>query len=161
MVDHWLSAVFYGRAVATVAELAYARQLAIVFELPTVFPLLILAEVFSWFAILSNRAIFNMLENSLWTLCGGLIAWSSPSTLIRVGGLAFVVFMVTTDLPMYWKRHCTDKRYRPVAVGLRLLLNDFKVTVDDAEWREEWAWMTGYFSLFVWTSLWFAVKHNF
>lgn len=161
VVDHWLSAVFWGRTVATIAELAFAQQLAIVFDLPFVLPLLIVAEAFSWFAILTNRAIFNMLENSLWTVCGAVIALTSSMWLVRIGGALFVLFMVTTDLPMYWRRHCSDKRYRSVAAGLRLLLTDFRVTVHDDDWRDEWHWMAGYFSIFVWTSLWFAVKHKF
>jgi hypothetical protein len=74
IVHHWLSAVFYGfrsqlwimmrnvvfnaslvpvvgRLVATIAEIAYAVQLALFFEISVIAPMLVLAEFFSWYAI--------------------------------------------------------------------------------------------------------------
>jgi hypothetical protein len=159
VVDSPLSAVFWGRSVATVAELAYAWQLSRWFGLPLLLPLLTVAELFSWYAILSNRAIFNLLENSLWTLAAVLIGCVSSSLVVRVGGALFVLFMVTTDLPMYYRRHVATpaRQYRGVREGALLLLRDYRVTAADAEWREEWAWQLGYFSIFVWTSLFFTV----
>lgn len=159
IVDSPLSAVFWGRSVATVAELAYAWQLSRWFDLPLLLPLLTVAELFSWYAILTNRAMFNLLENSLWTLAGVLIGFVSSSLVVRVGGALFVLFMVTTDLPMYYRRHVATpaRQYRGVREGALLLLRDYRVTAADADWREEWAWQLGYFSIFVWTSLFFTV----
>lgn len=162
IVDSRLSAVFWGRAVATVAELAYAGQLALYFDLPVIVPVLVVAEVFSWYAILTNRAIFNLLENSLWTLVAALILLfrlSFTENLHYVAGaVLFIIFMLTVDLPMYWRRHVADKRYRSVGDGFALLLNDFHPTLLDAQWREEMAWQAGYFSFFVWSSLFFCVQ---
>lgn len=44
VVDTPLSAVFWGRSVATVAELGYAAQLAVFFDMPFIFPLLVLGK---------------------------------------------------------------------------------------------------------------------
>lgn len=161
VVDSRLSAVFWGRSVATLAELAYATQLALFFRLPVIVPVLLVAEVFSWFAILTNRALFNMLENSLWTLVALLIlvarlSFAADALYVAVD-LLYVIFMITTDLPMYWARHVADRQYRSVRDGLQLLLHDFHPTALDEHWREEMAWQAGYFSIFVWTSLYFVV----
>jgi hypothetical protein len=161
VVDSRLSAIFWGRSVATLAELAYAAQLALFFRLPVIVPMLIVAEVLSWFAILTNRALFNMLENSLWTLVAVLILVARLSLfdnpLYVAVDVLYIIFMITTDLPMYWARHVADRQYRSVRDGLQLLLHDFHPTTLDEHWREEMAWQAGYFSIFVWTSLYFVV----
>lgn len=164
IVDSHLSAVFWGRSVATMAELAYAGQLAMFFDLPVIVPVLVVAEVFSWYAILTNRAIFNLLENSLWTLVAALILLFRLSVSfvenlhVVTGAVLFIIFMLTVDLPMYWRRHVADKHYRSVGDGIILLLNDYHPTSLDAHWSEEMAWQAGYFSLFVWSSLFFCVE---
>lgn len=66
LVDHWLSAIVYGRAVATVAELAYAAQLARYFQHAWIVPLLVVAELLSWFAIATVEQHFAR-NWSAWT----------------------------------------------------------------------------------------------
>ena len=156
IVDSPLSAVFYGRSVATVAELAYAAQVGLYFDLLwLIVPVLLLAEILSWYAILSDRALFNMVENSLWTLCGVFVFLSRPHWIVCVVCLSFVGFEVSVDLPMYWKRHQLTKHNTPrsLSKGLWLLQHDLRITSQFEDWKEELAWMGGYFSLAVWSSL--------
>lgn len=108
---------------------AGAAQLALFFRLPVIVPMLIVAEVLSWFAILTNRALFNMLENSLWTLVAVLILVARLSLfdnpLYVAVDVLYIIFMITTDLPMYWARHVADRQYRSVRDGLQLRSTTF------------------------------------
>lgn len=107
-----------------------------------------------------DRPLLNLAENSLWTLVGALLAVSpSLPTATRLCAAAFVTFMVTTDLPMYFARHrARTGAYRSVGKGVRLLRTDFRVSHSFAEWKDEMAWQGGYFSLAVWTSLLMCLK---
>jgi hypothetical protein len=64
---------------------------------------------------------------------------------------------MTIDVPMYLNRWRTgeadgDKRLTP-REGLRDVSTRWVVTHDLAEWKDEIAWMSLYFSLAVWSSL--------
>jgi len=159
IVDHFLSAVVVGRSVATIGELGYAYQLALFFAIPSVFPILIVAEIFSWYAIITDRPWSNFTENFLWTVCAAMIvvkAYSYGSVLVPVFGLVYIVFMTFVDLPMYLRRQLNRdprKPYRDVTAGIKRLSDDWIVTTDIRDWNEEMLWMAGYFSLGVWSSL--------
>ena len=77
---------------------------------------------------------------------------------IAIAGIAgFLAFLMTIDVPMYLKRWRTgdadgDKRLTP-REGLRDVSTRWVVTHDLAEWKDEIAWMSLYFSLAVWSSL--------
>lgn len=183
LVNSPLSSIFIGRSVATVAELGFALQLARFFEMPLIFWTLLVAEVFSWFAITVDWALANFFENSLWTLVAlaiGFQALVAGKLVVALVAAAYIVFMITVDLPMYLRRHRAHRGpYRSVAAGISTLINDWRVTDDYDEWREvvlvdarrrfffscshvrrtqEMAWMAGYFSLAVWSSLWLLVN---
>src|SRR5262249_12289903 len=80
LVDTWLSSVTVGRSVATVAELCFAVQWAILlYQLGTltgadtvlgaawaIVPLILIAECFSWHAVLTRNYLGNAIENSIW-----------------------------------------------------------------------------------------------
>src|SRR3954471_15857444 len=82
LFDTWLSSITIGRSVATVAEICFAVQWAIVLhQLGTmtgadttlnaawvVLPLIIIAECFSWYAVVTTNFLFNAIENSLWAV---------------------------------------------------------------------------------------------
>src|ERR1700759_1194759 len=82
LFDTWLSSVVVGRSVATVAELCFAAQWAVILnQLGTmtnadtalnialvIFPLLVIAECFSWYAVLTTNYLGNAIENSLWAV---------------------------------------------------------------------------------------------
>jgi hypothetical protein len=135
LFDTWLSSVFVGRSVATVAELCFVLQWAIVLRLladiansdiarnvaKAVVPLIVLAECCSWHAVITTNYLGNVLENSLWALTFALVG----AALLRlmsffrgpvrwliaaaaVGAAAYVAFMCAIDVPMYFLRWQAD-----------------------------------------------------
>src|SRR6202453_282549 len=82
LFDTWLSSVFVGRSVATVAEVCFAAQWAIIlYRLGTmtgadtavnaawiIVPLILIAECYSWYAVLTRHYLGNAIENSLWAV---------------------------------------------------------------------------------------------
>jgi hypothetical protein len=184
LFDTWLSSVVVGRAVATVAEVCFAVQWAIVLhQLGTiagadttfnvawaVIPLIIIAECFSWYAVLTTNYLANAIENSTWAVAFAAVAVGLTRLLpafdgpIRVGlviavvGIAgYLVFLLTVDVPMYlarWRANASAGRklLRPLN-GLRDISTRWVVTHDLSEWKDEMTWMALYFSAAVWSSL--------
>ena len=82
LFDTWLSSVVVGRSVATVAEVAFAAQWAVILhQLGTmtgadstlaaawvIVPLILIAECFSWHAVLTTNYLGNAIENSIWAV---------------------------------------------------------------------------------------------
>src|SRR5207302_10503932 len=74
-----------------------------------------------------------------------------------VGIAGFLAFLMTIGVPMYLSRWRTEvgdgsKLLRPLE-GLRDVCTRWVVTHDLAEWKDEIAWMSFYFSGAVWASL--------
>ncbi len=131
LFDTWLSSIFVGRSVATVAEVCFAVQWAIIlWELgklsradtarniaKSIVPLILLAECCSWYAVITTNYLGNVLENSLWTATFVLIAIALLRLLPSFRGVVqlalatavagivgYVIFMGTVDVPMYFSR---------------------------------------------------------
>src|SRR5215475_2153223 len=82
LFDTWLSSVTVGRSVATVAEVCFAVQWAMILHrLGTmtgagttlnaawvIVPLILIAECFSWYAVLTKNYLGNAIENSIWAV---------------------------------------------------------------------------------------------
>lgn len=82
LFDTWLSSVAVGRSVATVAEVCFAAQWTmILLQLGTmsgattavnaawvIVPLIVIAECFSWYAVVTTNYFFNAIENSIWAV---------------------------------------------------------------------------------------------
>jgi hypothetical protein len=184
LFDTWLSSVVVGRSVATVAEISFAAQWAIILhQLGTmtgadttvnaawvILPLIIIAECFSWYAVLTTHYLGNAIENSIWAvaffivgigLCRLLPEFEGPVRAvlaIAISGIAgYLVFLVTIDVPMYlsrWRAHVADgRKLLRLLEGLRDVSTRWVVTHDLAEWKGEIAWMSLYFSAAVWASL--------
>jgi len=80
LFDTWLSSVAVGRSVATVAETCFAVQWAITLhQLGTmtgsdtslnaasaIVPLILIAQCFSWYAVLTTNYLGHAVENSIW-----------------------------------------------------------------------------------------------
>ncbi len=184
LFDTWLSSVVVGRSVATVAEVCFAAQWAIVlYRLGTmtgadttltaawaVTPLILVAECYSWHAVLTTNYLGNAIENSIWAVAFFAIAIGLGRLLpdvdgpvravlaVAIVGIAgYLVFLVTVDVPMYlgrWRAKIADggKHLGPIE-GLRDVCTRWVVTRDLAEWKDEIAWMSLYFSAAVWASL--------
>jgi len=191
LFDTWLSSVVVGRSVATVAEICFAAQWAIILhQLGTmtgadttlnaawvIVPLILIAECFSWYAVLTTHYLGNAIENSIWAvaflvvgigLCRLLPEFHGPVRAILttaiIGVAAYLVFLVTIDVPMYlgrWRAGVADGSVllRPLE-GLRDVSTRWVVTHDLAEWKGEIAWMSLYFSAAVWASLALCVCYS-
>jgi hypothetical protein len=191
LFDTWLSSVVVGRSVATVAEICFAAQWALILhQLGTmtaadttlnaawvILPLILIAECFSWYAVLTTNYLGNAIENSLWAvaffvveigLCRLLPEFDGPVRVVlavAITGIAgYLAFLMTIDVPMYlsrWRAEIADGRklLRPLE-GLRDVSTRWVVTHDLAEWKDEIAWMSLYFSLAVWASLALCVFYS-
>lgn len=184
LFDTWLSSVFLGRTVATFAEIAFVAQWAIVLKFlaqetnnhttkiisQLIIPLIVIAEVFSWYAVISTNYFGNMIEESLWAITYALIAISLVLLLKYFTGafklalkiasicaLIYVGFMAFIDVPMYYNRWSLDslnqKNYFDLFTGLKDLNSRWIVTYDIGDWREEIPWMSLYFSFAVLVSI--------
>ena len=191
LFDTWLSSVFIGRSVATVAELCFAAQWAIILHQLggtadadttlnaawAILPLIIIAECFSWYAVLTTNYLGNAIENSIWAatfamvwigLCRLLPEFNgSVRVMLSVGlvGIAvYLAFLVTVDVPMYlgrWRAAPADGgKLFGFLEGLHDARTRWTVTHDIAHWKDEIAWMSLYFSLAVWASLALCVMYS-
>jgi hypothetical protein len=184
LFDTWLSSVVVGRSVATVAEICFAAQWAIILhQLGTmtgadttlnaawvIVPLILIAECFSWYAVLTRNYLGNAIENSIWAvafflvgigLCRLLPEFDGPVRVvlaIAITGIAgYLAFLMTIDVPMYlarWRAEAAGgSKFLGLLEGLRDVSTRWVVTHDLAEWKDEIVWMSLYFSAAVWASL--------
>lgn len=182
LIDSRLSSVLVGRSVATVAELCFAAQWALFLHRTAlldvnlfvqavslaVVPLILLAEAFSWYAVLTTRQRPHAAENSLWGLAAALVVASmlviGPQRLaalyppIVAGGTAYVAFIFFYDVPMYWSRWLVDqasgRKYLSIAEGMADVRERWTVSYRWQDWRSEVPWMSLYFTFGVWSSIW-------
>lgn len=184
MVDSFASSVLVGRTVATLAELSFAAQWALLLRAcalahhrrpvlwlaHAVLPLIVIAEVNSWYAVLTTRNIGHVVEESLWgtvaviSVLGMAMLWRDASArgrrwlaLAIAAGSLYAVYMFAVDVPMYWARWQADQAagrlYPTLAAGLADAGSRWQVSHDWAHWHSEVVWMTLYFSVAVWISI--------
>jgi hypothetical protein len=184
LFDTWLSSVLVGRSVATIAEVCFIIQWAIVLRQlgrwvksdtiynvsMTIVPLILIAELCSWYAVITTNYLGNAIENSIWAAAFTLIAVALVRLLVEFHGIArlavgtlavgvacYLAFLVSIDVPMYLARWRADlasgKELLGIVSGLHDVGTRWTVTHDIMHWREEIAWMSLYFSAAVWSSL--------
>jgi len=184
IVDCPLSSVMVGRSVATVAEVCFGLQWALLVHHMAlsshsalgyavslaVMPLIAVAEVFSWHAVLTTRQRGHMVENSLWGVAAALVVASLlligphrhaelyvPMMIWCVGGAACAAFIFLVDVPMYrsrWRADCAAGRcYQAIPEGIRDVCRRRDVSHRWQDWKSEMLWMSLYFSLGVWSSI--------
>ena len=151
LFDTWLSSVFIGRSVATVAEVCFVVQWAIVLRAladvasadttrnisRAIVPLVILAEACSWYAVITTNYLGNVLENSLWTAIFILVAIALLDVMSRYRGVVqfaiaaaaagiagYVAFMCMVDVPMYFVRWQAEVASGKQFLGLLSGLHD-------------------------------------
>ena len=184
LYDSFLSSVLVGRTVATIAELCFAAQWAIILDqlgqvagaetavnaARVILPLIVIAEICSWYAVLTTNFLFNAIENSLWAVTffvigiglgrllpefEGAVFWLLVAGIIGIAG--YLAFLVVVDVPMYlnrWRAGLLDgSRYLRPLEGLRDTATRWTVTHEFDHWKDEIAWMSLYFSAAVWASL--------
>ena len=182
-----LSSIFVGRSVATVAELCFAGQCALLISKLaaltgnaslqvvgwSIVPLIFLAQLFCWYAVISLNHLGHAIEEILWSVLTVLMALSLGLTLEQmppdsrilskfgmVACAGAALLMLAVDVPMYlarW-RHARSSgvRYLSLMEGLRDALQRRRVTHRWSDWRPEVPWMSLYFSVGVWLSLCFV-----
>jgi hypothetical protein len=184
VIDTRLSSVLIGRSVATVAELCFAAQWAFILHRVAflsgsafgeaaawaIVPLIVLAEVCSWVAVLTTAQRGHVIENSIWGLSAALIIAGllviGPHQLVYlyppmiawcIGGAVYVAFIFFLDVPMYWSRWLADetsgRRYLSLAQGLADVSRRGTVSHRWGEWKSEVLWMSLYFTFGVWSSI--------
>jgi hypothetical protein len=184
LIDSWMSSVLVGRSVATVAEMCFMAQWALLLHHAAreggsrlgvaiawiLVPLIAVAEVCSWYAVLTTCYAGNAIEESIWALAatllivGCLALWSRGQAARRpflaaalVLGVAYVAFMGTVDIPMYVSRWQDDeakgRQYLSLGQGVHDAWSRRIVTFAWEEWRAEVPWMSLYFTVAVWWSL--------
>jgi hypothetical protein len=184
LFDTWFSSVIVGRSVATFAELCFAAQWAILLNQVSratgsgvgrvtslvMVPLIAIAEVFSWYSVLTTSNLGHVIEESLWGLSAALLVlslvwiWPRASAAMRpvlaawaIAGIAYVAFMFLVDVPMYWSRWLADeasgRSYLSLAQGVLDASGRWTVSHRWQDWQSEVAWMSLYFSVAVWLSI--------
>lgn len=184
LFDSWMSSVIVGRSVATVAELCFVAQWALLLNEVScaadsklgrvsalaMVPLIMVAETFSWYSVLTTSNIGHVVEESLWGLSAALLVagavsvWPRSSKAFRpylltcgVAGAAYVLFMFMVDVPMYWARWLVDeasgRHYLSVLQGVVDASGRWVVSHQWQDWKSEVVWMSAYFSVAVWFSI--------
>ena len=184
LFDTWLSSVVIGRSVATVAEVCFAAQWVVVlYQLGSmtgadtalniawmILPLILIAECFSWYAVLTTNYLGSAIENSIWAttflaigigLCRLLSDFEGPSRVVLafgpIGIATYIVFLLRFDVPMYLSRWRAEGAHGAKLLGPFEGLRDVSirrvVTRDFSQWKDEIPWMSLYFSAAVWASL--------
>jgi hypothetical protein len=184
LADTWLSSIALGRTVATIAEVAFVIQWALLLrELGTqakspfavavsrlLVPIILLAEICSWYAVVTTNFLGHAFEQSLWAftvalLCAALVSmWAEAGATTRrffavaiVFGASFILFESTIDVPMYVRRFFIDeaagRAYLSLPEGFVDVATRWVVTDRWSDWHDELAWMFFYFSAAVWMSI--------
>ena len=184
LFDSWLSSVIVGRSVATIAELCFVAQWALMLRevaqssvsgaakaaSSLLLPLIVVAEVCSWYSVLTTSNLGHVIEESIWGLGAALmvlsqvLVWPRCAAAMRpvlavwcMAGIAYVGFMFMVDVPMYWSRWIADqasgKHYLDLGQGLFDASQRLVVSHRWDDWKSEVAWMSLYFSVAVWLSV--------
>lgn len=133
-------------------------------------PLIAIAETCSWYSVLTTSNVGHVAEETLWGLSAALLLVSVAVILPRssptrrpallawcLAGLVYVAFMFSVDVPMYWSRWLADeavgRHYMTITQGLIDVSRHHVVSHAWADWKNEVAWMSLYFSVAVWISI--------
>lgn len=184
LVDMWISAIAIGRSVATIAELSFVAQwcfllyeagkntgnktIQLLAKIPL--PLIVIAELFSWYACTTTNYIGTAIEESLWAVAAAIAVYGlylarpyyekAQRNFITTGiflGIGYIFYMILVDVPAYvtnWlAAEAAGKEYLSVWAGLHEVATTWHLTRAYADWQYEMVWMSLYFSLAVWMSM--------
>jgi hypothetical protein len=153
------------RQLANLANSDIARNIS-----NAIVPLILVAECCSWYAVITTNYLGNTIENSLWAVAflligaallrlvhefRGIVQFAIGSAVLGIAG--YLAFLLILDVPMYFARWqadvATGKELLGILSGLHDISTRWAVTHDIAQWQDEIAWMSLYFSVAVWSSL--------
>ncbi len=182
--DTWVSRIVVGRSVATVAEVSFAAQLALLLRVASVavgggiaamasrliVPIVLVAELCCWTAVLRRNYLMHALENSLWTLMAVVALAAFLALRLRsvgqrsrffglavMGAIGYVAYMGFLDVPMYVSRWHADleahHQYLALSAGFNEILQRCTVMREWSAWRQDVPWLSLYFTVAVWISI--------
>ncbi|MEA2696567.1 MAG: hypothetical protein QOI66_838, partial [Myxococcales bacterium] len=155
----------------TMREMSLVRRVPLAFAASClIVPLIVVAEVSSWYSALTTNFIGSVVEESLWAVTSALATIGLVALLPRYQGLrrrfigvaiglnvAYMAFMCGVDVPMYFNRWRADqligKPYLTLRQGWADAQDRRVVTHRWVDWKEEMPWMSLYFSAGVWVSI--------
>lgn len=184
VVDSHLSSIFLGRTAATVAEICFALQLGLFVHqlaahagLPAVqaaawaVPMfMVVAQAFCWHSVLTLNHITQAVESTLWAAgfswmaaLLGIVALNSSgwvqslAVFAILGAACFVAYVLSVDVPMYWRRYRAGRAqglvYMRLDEGARDAWQRRVPSGNWVSWKADALWLTPYFSVGVWASI--------
>ena len=136
----------------------------------SIFVLACVAEVCSWTNLISENNLFAVLEQALWailfavTACG-VVALLHPRGLLSAPMAIFALLAALMAIEqgdeafgLYLGRFLRDQKnhteYAGFVQGLEKLFSCAEVSTAWEAWEGDAGWMSAYFSLGVWSSIW-------
>ncbi|HAP69130.1 MAG TPA: hypothetical protein DCR04_05295 [Flavobacteriales bacterium] len=133
-------------------------------------PMIFIAECFSWYACTTGNFFGTTIEESLWAAAAALTMLGfirgrkhyqgTQKNFLTAGIVAafgYVVYMVTVDVPAYVNHWIEDqangKVYASLSEGFHQVATVWRQTYAVADWQYEFVWMSLYFSVAVWISI--------
>lgn len=133
-------------------------------------PMIFIAECFSWYACTTGNFLGTTIEESLWAVAASLTMigfirgrkhyqgiQKNFLTAGIVTAFGYVVYMVAVDIPTYirnWMANEADgKVYSTLSEGLVEVATVWRQTYAHEDWQYEFVWMSLYFSVAVWMSI--------
>jgi hypothetical protein len=192
LYDSWISSVVIGRTVATIAELSFVAQWSLLLHEIGTFssnkriillskiplPMIVIAELFSWYACITTNYFGTIIEESLWAVAAAITVYgfllarahyvSKQRTYLQMGivtGCLYVLYMVLVDVPAYiskWSAsEAVGRVYYSIYDGLIDVSTRWHYTRAFEDWQYEMVWMSLYFSVAVWISMYMVVAPTF
>lgn len=133
-------------------------------------PMIVVAECFSWYACTTGNFFGTIIEESLWAVAATLtligfvkarpLYVGQQRNFLTAGVLCafgYVIYMVTVDVPAYvhnWMANQAEgKVYATLSEGFSQVATVWRQTYTHADWQYEFVWMSLYFSVAVWISI--------
>lgn len=133
-------------------------------------PMIFVAECFSWYACTTGNFFGTIIEESLWAVAASLTMIGffrgrkhyegTQKNFLSAGSVAafgYVIYMVTVDVPAYitnWMANQAEgKVYSTLSEGFVEVATVWRQTYAEADWQYEFVWMSLYFSVAVWMSI--------
>lgn len=146
------------------------NMLAIIYIAYAIVPIIIVAQLFCWYATLTLKHFWHALEESAWlvmillsSICFaiGLVMLEGYNKVLMILGLASCIasayIMLFIDIPMYFKRNNKGEKkgikYLTIKEGIKDSIYRRVQTSKWKKWKKEALWITPYFTFGVWLSI--------
>jgi phosphatidylserine synthase len=129
------------------------------------------AQLCCWYSVVTMNQFGHIMEESIWACSIYLVMTEAmnSSPVSRDGkwfkgasipvAMCYVAFMILVDIPMYMDRYLYDRRHDKTYLTFYQGWNEIQhclVVSQSDYWYKEMPWMTLYFSVAVWISLWLS-----